>query len=98
MKKILCIMFSRALLLMWYSINIASENWQEGIITNKSGDTITVNKKTYNIDANTIIKDSLGNELSSDALGQESCCKNIKFLATNDYIKEIIVDTDKAVK
>lgn len=98
MKKILCIMFSLALLLMWYSINIASENWQEGIITNKSENTITVNKKIYNIDANTIIKDSIGNELSSDALGQESCCKNIKFSATNDYIKEIIVDTDKAVK
>ena len=98
MKKMLCIMFSVALLLMWHSINIAAEDWQEGIITNKSGNIITVNKKIYNIDANTIIKDNLDNELSSDALGQESCCKNIKFLATNDYIKEIIVDTDKAVK
>ncbi len=98
MKKILCIMFSVTLLLMWHSINIAAEDWQEGIITNKSGNIITVNKKTYNIDANTIIKDSLGNELSSDALGQESCCNNIKFLTTDSYLKEIIVDTDKAVK
>ena len=48
MKKMLCIMFSVALLLMWHSINIAAEDWQEGIITNKSGNIITVNKKIYN--------------------------------------------------
>ena len=44
MKRMLCIMFSLALLLMWHSINIAAENWQEGIIDKITETTITMTR------------------------------------------------------
>jgi len=98
-KKILCITFLLALLSVWYSAGFPLEKWHEGIITDKTESTITANKKAYNINSSTVIKDKHDNPLPLDALGQESCCNHIKFLVTDGgYVKEIIVDTDKALR
>lgn len=97
MKKILYMTVVLAFLSIWCSTGFTLESWYEGVITNKTESTITVNRKTYRIDSNTVIKDNHDNRLSFDALGQESCCNDIKFFATDGYVREIIVDTDKAV-
>ncbi len=99
MKKIIYIIILSATLIFWCNISFASEEWREGVITDITETTITINGETYDIDSDTIIKDVHGNMLSTDVLTQKTCCDNIRFLVKDDnmYIEKIIVDTSKAV-
>lgn len=99
MKKIIYIITLSATLIFWYNISFASEEWREGVITETTATTVTINGETYDIDYDTIVKDVYGNMLSTEVLGQKTCCDNIKFLVMGNsrYIEKIIVDTSKAV-
>lgn len=98
MKKIICPTISLVILILWCNITPAFGEWQRGIITKVTEDSITVNGTTYDIDSNTIIRDEQGNSFPVDALGQKTCCNNIRFFVRENYIEKIIVDTSKAVR
>jgi len=99
MKKIIFITTISVLLTYWNNIGCALDKWYEGIVTDITETTITVDHHTYNIGPKTVIEDTWGHKLSIDALGQKSCCNNIRFLVGEDgYIEKIIVDTTKVVR
>jgi len=98
MKKIISIVVLSAILIFWCNTTSALGEWQKGVITEVTEDSITVNGTTYDIDSNTIIKDERGNSLPVDVLGQKTCCNNIRFFVRDNYIEKIVVDTSKAVR
>ncbi len=99
MKKIICITALLASLIILGRDGFPVGTWYEGEITSKTGNSITVNGKTYTFDENTIIKDDHDITAPAHIMGQETCCSNIRFLLRDDsgYIEKIIIKTDRAV-
>lgn len=92
MKKTLCITFLLIVLSMFWTQSFASENWRQGTIVSIEGSNITINKTTYKIASDIIVEDNTGNALSVEVLGNP-CCRKIKFLASGDYVKKIVIIT-----
>ena len=94
MKRMLCIMFSLALLLMWHSINIAAENWQEGIIDKITETTITIDKVTYNITSYTIVMDENEDKINISRVPR--CCEKIKFTLIGSDIEKLMFNVSES--
>ena len=98
MKKIVYLILSLTLFAVWSHSGFCADEWREGIVNSVGEYKITIDKKTYNIDFKTVIKDDNDNTVPAKILEQKSCCSYVRFTLRDDgFIDKIVVKTNTAV-